>query len=452
MDKNDGNQESPYDHITVSEEAPVLHPSPDPNLAHVYSSSSVEPLTLNEDQRFAHAVITHAPDATIDQEHHHHQYVAHTHDTITNPSASTKPIIQPALNDVGYSSQLQLNHGVYHHSESQTVLPNSLTVESYSATPYVYNQVPYVAVAGSPTSAPTPQWVQPPIGLYPPTTPWTTSPVLMSIPKQTAVVGSHATVTTDVLGNYAYNQPPTQWSISPTRVPAHTVGAPTSVFESTGYPHISEPVVIPSETNVQSVHFAQVNSVMTYTEPSPPSSNYSISNAGDTIPPLAPIPFHHTPSELSSRSIEKKSFRGEAFTSPLDDPDFCPRPEFKSIYDSQLLAAYAPQTASPLPDHKKITHSGSILSRISLRAIFFKSWKPVVWITFGPNAVYFFRSTSDLETWATNPYLTQAQRDFLVKLKIDFVYDLNKSGLRSYAATALKYKQYESEMLYVSFR
>ena len=494
MDSIHGKDDAKSDHVVTAEAS--HSPTMDQNHAHTYTFSEVNAFTLAEDQSFVHAAFIDSPLETIHKENH--QDVTHTHYQINmnlSNTSSESNSLQPGSIIIP-TPPLQLNHGMLRHSESRMTQANAtMTDNNNAATPYLYNpvSVPVPFVGGSPNAAPAE--VQAPMIdnhspilqstiLHPNTAPWNISPALMSIPEQGAFVEPYAAITTDVLAPALYNQPSSQWSITPSHVYIQHSLLPSSTVESAIYPNISElgplaPIPFnrtPSELSRQAtlvqddrdgiISTSEKKESFRQIEPtyeklggaiSFRSMDPSVERLGGilsfrsmelpTAVTTAAPSFRYI--EGASSSIGKISFRGEAFTSPLDDPDFCPRPQFKSIQDAQYLAAHAPQTASPLPDQEKITHSGSILSRISLRSIFFKSWKPVVWITYGPYAIYFFRSNSDLEAWAMNPYLSQGQRDFLVKLKIDFVNDLNKAGVRSYEATALKYKQYKSEMLYV---
>ena len=103
--------------------------------------------------------------------------------------------------------------------------------------------------------------------------------------------------------------------------------------------------------------------------------------------------------------------------------------------------------AAPLPDREQVLHSGYVLSRISFRTILMKKWKQTFWIQYGPSSVLFFRNASDYEDWVNNPYLNNSQRDFLVKLQIDFVGDLTKINVRGYQVTHIRMKAYKGKML-----
>jgi hypothetical protein len=59
----------------------------------------------------------------------------------------------------------------------------------------------------------------------------------------------------------------------------------------------------------------------------------------------------------------------------------------------------------------------------------------------------FFRSSADFEDWISNPYLSQGQRDFLVKLKVDLLEDVLKQNVRGYQVTNMRLKNYNNKML-----
>ena len=133
---------------------------------------------------------------------------------------------------------------------------------------------------------------------------------------------------------------------------------------------------------------------------------------------------------------------------PLDDPKFAPKPPAPhGLANAESLSQHAPPGASPLPNFEEVTHSGYVLSRISFRTILIKKWKQTFWVSYGKNEILFFRSSADFEDWISNPYLSQGQRDFLVKLKVDFVEDLYKQNVRGYQVTNLRLKNYNNKML-----
>jgi len=133
---------------------------------------------------------------------------------------------------------------------------------------------------------------------------------------------------------------------------------------------------------------------------------------------------------------------------PLDDPKFAPKPPaVHGLENAQSLSQHAPPGASPLPNFDEVTHSGYVLSRISFRTILIKKWKQTFWVSYGKKEILFFRSSADFEDWISNPYLSQGQRDFLVKLRVDFVEDLYKQNVRGYQVTNLRLKNYNNKML-----
>jgi len=150
-----------------------------------------------------------------------------------------------------------------------------------------------------------------------------------------------------------------------------------------------------------------------------------------------------------SKSTGGGTERGRDGPSPLDDPKFAPKPPaVHGLANAQALSRHAPAGSSTLPDFDLVTHSGYVLARISFRTILIKKWKQSFWITYGGSQVLFFRSSADFEDWISNPYLSQAQRDFLVKLRIDFVEDVNKQGVKGYQVTPQRLKNYNNKMLH----
>jgi len=134
--------------------------------------------------------------------------------------------------------------------------------------------------------------------------------------------------------------------------------------------------------------------------------------------------------------------------SPFDDPTFAPRPpRFKGLEKAKRLAQSDPSVALKLPDFEKVTHSGFVLARISVRTILFKKWHQVYWITYGTNKLLIFRTKADFEEWMSNPYLSEAQRKFLIKLEVDFVNDVYKDYIMTYVATNIRSKNYQNRML-----
>lgn len=114
---------------------------------------------------------------------------------------------------------------------------------------------------------------------------------------------------------------------------------------------------------------------------------------------------------------------------------------------SQELARNAPPGCAPLPKGELVAKSGYILSRISFRTILMKKWKQSYWVQYGRHTMLWFRSENHFNEWLNNPYLSQAQRNFLVKLAINFVHDLYKPNVRGYQVTQCHTKPYGRKLI-----
>lgn len=148
---------------------------------------------------------------------------------------------------------------------------------------------------------------------------------------------------------------------------------------------------------------------------------------------------NHSMRSESSRFYVNKS------RSPLDDPNFAPKPATPEL----LLKPATPelflntQVKSDLPNFDLVHHSGTILSRFTTRELILKRWKRTFWITYGKSKLIFFRNKNDFEKWVADSSLDLKQRTKLVKHMIDFVEDLHKRDARGgYKASAVKEKNY----------
>jgi len=124
----------------------------------------------------------------------------------------------------------------------------------------------------------------------------------------------------------------------------------------------------------------------------------------------------------------------------LDNPAFAPPPRYPNtkipLIDSSL-------NKNCLPEFDKITHSGHMQARTSLKALLIKKWKSAFWIMYEDNEVYLFRSKVDFEEWATNPYLSKVEREEIVKLKIDFKLGSESNlGVKGFRLFSLQSKPY----------
>ncbi|KAL3764407.1 hypothetical protein ACHAW5_001473 [Stephanodiscus triporus] len=76
---------------------------------------------------------------------------------------------------------------------------------------------------------------------------------------------------------------------------------------------------------------------------------------------------------------------------------------------------------SPLPPPEMVLMTGPIMTRTSLRSLVMKKWNPSQWMRYGGHTLLVFRSRDHMDDWMHNPYHGKKQRDFLVKLQIDFM-------------------------------
>jgi len=111
------------------------------------------------------------------------------------------------------------------------------------------------------------------------------------------------------------------------------------------------------------------------------------------------------------------------------------------------LAREAPPGSSPLPKAELVRKKGFVLSRISFRTIVMKKWKQTFWVQYGPHTMLWFRSQADFDDWLNNPYLMQNERNFLIKLAVNFVHDLYKPNVRGYQVTQCRTKGYGNKMV-----
>jgi hypothetical protein len=249
------------------------------------------------------------------------------------------------------------------------------------------------------------------------------SPPQQMIPNsnQSLANGSYMTTPTDNLG--------ANLSPSPQQQPyAQQQQMATSPYQQAPPTHSAPAAVVQEDDDFFG---AFSNTVQEVVSPNRPPSVFE-ANQNDDVSYL-------------SKSTGGGTERGHSI---LDDPKFAPKPPaVHGLANAQALSQHAPPGASPLPDFELVMHSGYVLARISFRTILIKKWKQSFWIIYGDSQLMFFRSSADFEDWISNPYLSQAQRDFLVKLKIDFVGDMKKQGVRGYQVTPPRLKNYNNKML-----
>jgi hypothetical protein len=154
--------------------------------------------------------------------------------------------------------------------------------------------------------------------------------------------------------------------------------------------------------------------------------------------------------EKKSRSSKSRSSpRGTGAASWDRNPDIAPPPPVTPgrRHAEYLAENSASHLSSPLPRQELVHHSGYVLSRISFRTVLMRKWKQTFWIQYGPTQLLFFRSFSDYEDWLNNPYHTAKAREFLVKLRVDFVADLKKSSVMGYQVTQVRRKPYGKNVM-----
>jgi len=160
--------------------------------------------------------------------------------------------------------------------------------------------------------------------------------------------------------------------------------------------------------------------------------------------------------QISSLQHNHTPFSSNVMASSiLDDRTFCPPPPLpnqNNIVRFDFFAERDATTASSLPSFERVMHSGKILSRISIRSLITRSWKEVFWIIYGAHQLIFFRCMRDYEEWLLNPYLSEAERLLLVKLKIDFEKDLSVTGIRGYQCTDVRPKSYRRRGILFQFK
>jgi len=125
--------------------------------------------------------------------------------------------------------------------------------------------------------------------------------------------------------------------------------------------------------------------------------------------------------------------------------------EAKLSQMTNIISKHVPPNASPLP-FLPIHASGYILCRISFRTLLFKKWKQCYWVLYGTSKLLIFRSKEDADDWRFNPYHTKNERDFLVRLCIDFLNDCKIiQNCRGYKISPMGHKSYgrrKEDLLY----
>jgi hypothetical protein len=170
-----------------------------------------------------------------------------------------------------------------------------------------------------------------------------------------------------------------------------------------------------------------------------------------TEPPApAPVPAPQE-QQIVHTSQAPTSTNTDTDTSDYEQQQIVPRApappaESRNPYSSEI-SRQAPPGSSPLPKANLVRKSGYVLSRISFRTIVMKKWKQAYWVQYGSHTMLWFRSQGDFDDWVNNPFHTQSQRNFLIKLAVNFVHDLYKPNVRGYQVTQSRVKPYGNKMV-----
>ena len=154
--------------------------------------------------------------------------------------------------------------------------------------------------------------------------------------------------------------------------------------------------------------------------------------------------------EESTKSSDRESERKEAKSHQMKDKnaDIAPPPPMPpGRQNAEYLAQKSGGITSPLPLPSLVVHAGYVLARISFRTVLLRKWKQTFWIQYGPTQLLFFRNYADFVDWLNNPYHSAKARDYLVKLRVDFVSDLKKKSVMGYQVTQIRRKPYSKNIM-----
>lgn len=135
-----------------------------------------------------------------------------------------------------------------------------------------------------------------------------------------------------------------------------------------------------------------------------------------------------------------------------EDDNYEKNKQLRNPYSNQLAQTVSGKNASSLPKAELVGKKGHVLSRISFRTIVMKKWKQSYWVQYGGHTMLWFRNEADFNDWLNNPYHTQMQRNFLIKLAINFVHDLYKPNVRGYQVTQCRTKPYGNNKVVRQFK
>jgi len=173
---------------------------------------------------------------------------------------------------------------------------------------------------------------------------------------------------------------------------------------------------------------------MTYSN----SSNYGNDNRSLVSAPPTTVVVHDDDDDDGSKSAS--TYNQQNSGSP------------RNPYSNALAVQVQGSNSAGLPKAALVGKRGFVLSRISFRTIVMKKWKQSFWVQYGGHTMLWFRSQGDFDDWLNNPYHTQMQRNFLVKLAVNFVHDLYKPNVRGYQVTQCRTKPYGKNKVIRQFK
>lgn len=186
-------------------------------------------------------------------------------------------------------------------------------------------------------------------------------------------------------------------------------------------------------------HFQQNNQQNQLTNVPPPQeftrSNHSVASSFGS---------KYTVSSIGTDSLYSAYSDKEDDVNVLHNNKFSPPPKLPASL-KEIRSQMDTSRLSQLPRFENIKHSGECLARFSLKSMVIKKWRSTFWIAYGLQEIYFFRSKTDFEEWVSNPYLSKEQRNSLVKMKVDFVRDLDEPFVEGYQVSMMSMKHYKKE-------
>lgn len=149
--------------------------------------------------------------------------------------------------------------------------------------------------------------------------------------------------------------------------------------------------------------------------------------------------------ETSDRESDKRESKSQRKKDKL--ADIAPPPPMPPGRENAEFLSRKSGITSPLPRPSLVLHAGYVLARISFRTVLLRKWKQTFWIQYGPTQLLFFRSYADFGDWLNNPYHSAKAREYLVKLRVDFVSDLKKKSVMGYQVTQIRRKPYGKNVM-----